>query len=124
MAVLSYSRYEFTTPHEDDEGRMFLAVPDPISKEPNDDENQVIVGEGDDLFTIAWRAYMEMLNTEIDLRPTGFFWVIAQMNDIVDAAAPLEVGSTLRVPGIETLQGEILDAPVGFTTSSEVISNS
>lgn len=114
MPVVRISRYEFATPHQDEQGRKFLDVPDPPIKKIRRDDTRVVVGTGDTLFTLAWRAYKSMLNREQDIRPTSFFDVIAQMSDVVDAAAPLPEGKEMRVPSVRAIQEEIRVPPPFF----------
>ena len=121
MPAVRLSRYEFAASEVDEFGRKFLDVPDPIPRRTFVDDDLPKVGQGDDLFTLAWTAYRSALDREQDVRPSGFFWVVAQANDIVDAAAPLAVGSRLRVHSVETLFGEILVPPPFFDQGDEEV---
>lgn len=119
MPAPRLSRYEFAPVEVDEQGRPFLDVPEPPARVSRNDDSRPIVGEGDDLFTVAWRAYKAMLDPEQDVRPTGFFWVVAQFNDVLDAAAPLAQGRRLRVPSVEALNSEVLVPPRFFAVDEE-----
>lgn len=119
MPAVPLSRYEFVQVEQDDEGRTFLQVPDPLPTRSFVDDQIHIVGEGETLFSIAWNAYKELLDEEKDIRPSGFWWVIADINGIVDATEPLQVGSRLRIPSVDTLLGELLVPPQFFTRNRE-----
>jgi len=109
------SRYEFANLHQDSDGNFFLDVPAPVTRAAFPDDAQVMVGEGDTLHSIAWQAYKRMLQrgtlADVDVGPSRFFWVIGQINGIVDATAKLANGTILRVPSVQTLVGEILVPP-------------
>lgn len=117
MPAVRLSRYEFAPIHEDACGRRFLDVPDPVSRRPSLDDIRHIVGEGDTLFTIAWRYYRSLLDRESDIGPSRFFWVIAQANSIVDVTAKLKPGRELRIPSVANLETEILAPPRFFDRS-------
>ena len=110
MPALRLSRYEYAAIETDEQGRPFLDFPAPLSIGSRRDDGRPQVGEGDSLFTLAWN----MLDYEQDVRPSGFFWVIGELNAILDAAAPLKVGQRLRVPSVSTLDTEILVQPAFF----------
>lgn len=116
---LRFSRLEFATPHQDEDGNLFLDVPDPIARRPSRRDKRVPVGTGDDLHKVAARAFRAMLDPEQDVGPSRFFWVIAQLNDVVDVTLPLAEGDRLRVVSIQTLTGEILVRPA-FSRRSTV----
>jgi len=105
------SRYEFAPVHEDEDGRTFFDVPDPLRRIVRKDDARVIVAAGDTVHRIAWRAYRVMIDPEQDIRPTSFFDVVAQMNDVVDVTEPLEPDKIIRVPSIQALVGEIRASP-------------
>ena len=114
MPALRLSRYEFAAVEKDDCGRPFLDFPRPLTIGSRSDDGRPQVGEGDSLFTLAWKAWRDTLDYEQDVRPSGFFWVIGELNVILDAAAPLKVGQRLRVPSTSTLDTEILAPPPFF----------
>jgi len=120
MPATQLSRYEFAPVETDDDGNVFLDVPDPIKKVVRADDLRTVVTEGDTLHTLAWRAYKALKDTEKDIRPTAFFDVIAQANDIVDAVEKLENGSRLRIPSAATVIGEIRTPPAFFSRSRVV----
>lgn len=112
-AIPKWSRYEFAEQHQDEDGNKFLDVPEPITRTTFRDDARAQVGDGTTLHGIAWSAYRAMLNTDRgqDIRPSGFWWVIAELNDQVDPLQPLPFGDLFRVPGIESLVSEILVRP-------------
>lgn len=116
MPAVRLSRYQFAAVHVDECGRKFLDVPDPISRRNRRTDITVIVGEGDSLFALAWRAFREMLDREQDIRPSGFYWVIGQINAVVDPTEPLPIGKSIRIPSVDVLNGEILAPPRFFSS--------
>lgn len=119
MAARRWSRYEFAQPHEDEDGNLFLDVPEPISMERRPGERRHTVGEGDTLWTLSWRAFKEMLDPgEEDVRPSGFWTVIAELNDVVDPLESLPNGKVMRVPGVEGLL-DVLAPPRFYQSSTE-----
>jgi len=100
---------------------MFLDVPDPIARVVRSTDIRGIAGETDSPFTLSWKAYRELLDREQDIRPTGFWDVIAQVNNLIDAVPVLESGTVniepgtvVRIPNIEALMGEIRVPPLFF----------
>lgn len=112
MPAVRLSRYAFANAFVDELGRVFLDVPDPISKGVLcRGASRRTVLESDTLWTIAWAAYESLLDREQDIRPTGFFDVIGDANDVVDPIAPLPAGRTFFVPTIEVLLGDVRVRP-------------
>ena len=120
MPALPLSRYEFASVHQDEQGRTFLDVPDPISRRPDRNDGRVTLGEGDSLESLAWSSYLPTLDRNLDIRPSGFFWVIGQFNDVVDATERLPTARTFRIPGIQRLSSEITASPQ-FYSPNEVV---
>lgn len=119
MPPCRLSRYEYAPVELDADGRPFLDVPVPVPKSILlRGAARVVVGEGDTLWTIAWRYYKDLLDRSQDVRPTSFFDVIGQANDVVDAFAPLELGRTFFVPSVEVLLGEVRVPPTFYRRSS------
>lgn len=112
MAAVRVSRYEFASPYRDEQGRIFLDVPDPLPKSVllRGASRRVVV-ESDTLWSIAWAAYESLLDREQDIRPTSFFDVVGDANDIVDPTALLPAGATFFVPSIEVLLGDVRVPP-------------
>ncbi len=121
MPALRLSRYEYASVEVDSEGRKFLDVPDPITKRNFGDDQFFTVGEDATLFQLSWKAYRSAHDPEQDVRPSGFFWVVGEANDVVDAAATLQAGKSYRVPSVESLFGEVLVPPPFFSQGSEVV---
>ncbi len=98
------SRYEFTLGIDDSEGRRLLTSREPFRFRSFADNRTHVVGDGETLFTIAGRFFRPRT------RAAGFWWVIAdfQPDPILDPTIPLEVGRTLFVPSLRTLDEEIL----------------
>lgn len=118
MPAVRFSRYEFAEPHEDECGRTFLDVPDPLPKRVRPDDVRVVVGLGDTLHTLAWRRFEAIKSEEEDIRPTSLFDVIAESNDVVDADQPLEPGTVIRIPSIRAVLEEIRVPPPFFRRST------
>lgn len=117
MPAVRLSRYEFAPVEEDDHGRTYLDVPDPLPRRVRSDDLRFVVGDSDNLWSVAWRAYEALLDREQDIGPSRFFWVIGEINDIVDGRAPIPAGTVLRIPSIRSLTEEILVPPRFFTAS-------
>ncbi len=124
------SRYEFAPIEVDTCGRVFLDVPDPIPRVVRPSDLRAMPGQGDTLFGVAWKAYRDLLDREQDIRPTSFWDVIAQVNNLIDARPilvngdlTLEPGKVLRVPNIENLTSEIRVPPAFFETGTVVVVN-
>lgn len=113
MPAVRLSRYEFAPVQTDENGRTFLDVPEPVKLSVRFDDIRHTVSVGDTLFNLAYRYYLPMLNTNPneDVRPSGFWWVIAEANGIVDPTDDLKIGTELRIPGLRTLENEILAPP-------------
>lgn len=120
MPALKLSRYEFATPHTDEDGNTFLDVPDPISKRSDADDFRMTIGSGDTLHSLAWKLYKATLNKKRDVRAVNFYWVIAEFNDVVDATEDLPLGATFRAPSLARLVGEIT-VPPPFYSRNEVV---
>lgn len=114
MPVVRFSRYEFANVHQDECGRTFIDVPDPLPKRIRRDDARIQVGLGDTLHTLAWRAYEAVKDEEQDIRPTSLFDVIAQNNDVVDADQPLSPGTIVRIPSVRAVLEEIRVSPPFF----------
>lgn len=118
MPAVRLSRYEFAPVEVDSNGRTYLDVPDPISRKVRSDDRRGVAGQADTLFGFAWKGYRQLLDPEQDIRPTSFWDVIAQVNNLIDAIPVLEDGEitlepglVLRVPSTEVLLGEIRVPP-------------
>lgn len=119
VPAVRYSRYEFAPVHQDELGRTFLDVPDPLPKRVRRDDIRVVSGAGDTLHSMAWRAYKSLLDTsEQDVGPSRFYWVVGENNGIVNPTKELPLGSLVRIPSLESLVGEILVAPRFFARNS------
>ncbi len=119
MAVVTWSRYEYAPVHQDADGNLFLDVPDPVDPGPRIDDDRKLVAEGDTLWTLAWRKYRAVLDREQDVRPSGFWWVIAEVNKVVDPFEPLTPGTYVMLPSVEALFGEILTPPDYYERNRE-----
>jgi len=126
VPAVRLSRYEYAPVEQDECGRLFLDVPDPIARTSRLDDARILTGEGDTIFALAWRAYESTLDREQDIRPTGFYWVIAQMNDFVDLDQVLSIpnASRVRVPSVQTLVGDILVPPRFFESDKLIVATS
>lgn len=86
------------------EGALIVSLPEPVDRLDLSDDITHKVTSGDTLMTIAARYYSPIY------RACQFFWTIAdyQQPPILDPLAPLEDGTTLRIPSLRTLQEIIL----------------
>lgn len=93
-----YSRYKDCKLLIDEEtGDKLLSVREPISvpSSPTDIYHRVKSNEVTRLDMLASEYYKNPL----------LWWVIAEANEIYDPFEPVEVGTLLRIPTIETLYG-------------------
>lgn len=120
MPALPLSRYEFASVHQDECGRTFFDVPDPISRRVDRDDLRTTVGSGDTVHSLAWKFYKATVDRRLDVRAVNFFWVVAQFNDVVDVTEDLPAGRTLRAPSLQRLQGEITVPPQFFSVDEVV----
>lgn len=93
-----YSRYKNCKLLVDENtGEKLLATRESLSiqSSPTDTYHRVKSNESDRLDIIASMYYKNPL----------LWWVIAEANGIYDPLTPLEIGSLVRVPAIETLYG-------------------
>jgi len=120
VAAVRLTRNEFAPVERDEEGNLFLDVPDPIPVVPRPDDLRRTIQDGDTVFSLAWLAYRTTLNVEQDIRPTGFYDVIAQVNGVVDVTEPLPTGKVFRIPSVQALTGAIRVRQSIRTASLEV----
>lgn len=80
---------------ETEDSLLAMREPTDVPESYNDIYHRVQSHEVSRLDLIAAKYYRNPL----------FWWVIAQANDIYDPLTPLEVGTLLRIPSIETLYG-------------------
>ena len=119
MPAVPLSRYEFVAVEQDEQGRTFLQPPDPLPKTVFQDEEFVTTREGETFFSLAFRRYRELADDLQDILPANFFWVLADLNDIVDVTKPIPVGTRLRIPSTEALLS-VYTAPPPFFSRNNV----
>jgi hypothetical protein len=116
---VSLDRDEFANVNKDDQGRLFLDVPDPTPKAVLlRGATRRVASQGDTLWSLAWVAYQSLLDPEKDIRPTSFFDAIAEANDIVDPLAELPFGKVVFLPSVEVLLGEFRAPPAYLPTTA------
>jgi nucleoid-associated protein YgaU len=111
VAIYRFSRYLRADPHKDSDGNIFVDFPAPIELEKDGEDDLIYqVKEGDTLFSIAYRFYEDtnFKSKGFEVRPSGFWWIIAEVNNIVDATQPLKAGTTLVIPSISRIQFEVI----------------
>lgn len=104
MAPRINSRYERCLGVEDDSGSLVLTDREPFSFDPNlPNTIQHFVGEGEDLWSIAYRYFQPIQNAE------HLWWIIAdfQPNPIQDPTIDLETGRMLYIPSIDVVKQRI-----------------
>lgn len=114
MPATRLSRYEYASIHQDECSRLYLDVPEPVVlKRSKNEDILYFVSQAESLHNLAFRFYKDMLVTNPlrEIRPSRFYWVIAQANDIIDPTAELEAGTQLLIPGLGVLNEEILSPP-------------
>lgn len=122
MAAVHLGRYEFALVEVDECGRKFLQVPEPISRRQFPGDERRLTREGDTFFNISAREYQELLDPAPDVRPEGFWWVLAELNgesivsetwlDLLETRLP--IAKRIRTPAVEDLLAEILVSPPFF----------
>lgn len=116
MPATRGSRYEYVAVYQDPQGRLYTDVPTPMDKTVLlRDASRYIAKAGDTPWSIAWKFYKATLDREQDFRPTSFFDVICQANDILDPFARIVEGKIILVPRLEVIQGEIRVPPPFFS---------
>jgi hypothetical protein len=98
-----HSRHRFTSAQTDADGRLFLSDRAKFGFVERADTRQHVVKTGDTIFNLAGRYYAAMP------RAAGFWWVIADFNDIHDPTLRLTEGTLLAIPSLRVLQEEILN---------------
>jgi hypothetical protein len=99
------SRHSQCIAYRDEEGRTLLTEREPYRFHDHGDTRVHTAAQGDTLFSLAGR-YFEPLP-----RACGFWWVIADFNDVVDATLELEIGRRIFIPSVRTLTEVILARP-------------
>jgi hypothetical protein len=103
MPPRQFSRYTFSAAILDDRGRLFLTEREPYRFRSLPDTRQVVVQQGDSLFSLAGQHFSPLP------RPAGLWWIIAdfQPDPIYDPTLVLELGRVLFVPSIRVVTEEI-----------------
>ncbi len=115
MPVVRRTRNEFAPVEQDEQGRTFLDVPDPPNKaDLCRGAHRYRAGDGETVFSVAWKFYRETLNREQDFRPTSLFDAIALANDIVNINEPLPVNKTLFIPTLDAIFSSLRIPPVFY----------
>jgi nucleoid-associated protein YgaU len=98
------SRHTFTQVVEDEAGSevTWLTEREPFGFRELDDTQTVQVLQGDTWYGLAARYYGRFT------RASGFFWAVADYNNVVDPTVPPEPGTTVEIPSIETLTTRVL----------------
>lgn len=98
MTVYKNSRYAKSTVIQESTGEMWLTTPPSIDPDDFDDNELYEIEPGDNLWTIAHHK----------LGASKYFWIIAEMNDIMNPFEKLEAKEQLILPFRQTLHEEIL----------------
>lgn len=107
MPPRALSRHSYTTGIRDRNGAFILTTPTIFAYRELDDNEEVIVGKGDTLQTLAGRKY-RTIDPE---RACGLWWIIGhfQQPPIFDPTIELEEGSSIIIPSVRTVQELIFD---------------
>ena len=105
MPVVAGSRYQYSDVHTDELGRLFGDVPAPATKRKFPDDVGVTIGEGDTLHKLAWSRFLSKLDPSKDIRPTTWWYLIGEINGVIDPLQPLPTGEVFRLPSVEVLDG-------------------
>lgn len=99
------SRYTFSLGVTNDAGRAALTDREPFRFRALPDTREHVVVQGDTLWHLAGRYFAPLP------RACGFWWVIADFNEVVDPTLALEVGARLFIPSVRVLTDVILARP-------------
>ena len=104
MPPRRFSRYEFTLGIRDEQATLFLTDREPFRFKGFPDNRVHVVKEGESLFTLAGRFFRPRP------RAAGLWWIIAdfQPDPVIDPTIPLEIGRTIVIPSLRTVDEEIL----------------
>lgn len=98
MSVYENSRYTKSKVIQEETGEMWLTAPPSIDPDDYDDNRVYKIEPGDNLWSIAYHK----------LGASKYFWVIADMNNIMNPFEKLKSGDVLILPSRQTLHEEIL----------------
>lgn len=98
MSVFEGSRYTRSKVIQESNGEMYLTIAKSIDPTEFDDNRLHEVRPGENLWNLAHKH----------LGASKFWWVIADMNDIINPFIKLESGEKLIIPSLQTLHEEII----------------
>jgi hypothetical protein len=109
MAPRVDSDYQYSRAFRDDQGNLYLEIPQPPIRAFGAADDVIhVVGPNESLHIIAYRYFNGMEN------PQRFWRAIAKYNGIVDASLPLQENSVLLIPALRTLRETILAPPADY----------
>lgn len=79
------------------EGELFYEIPEPLVLEVHESDITYRVKTGDTLRGIAFQLYGE----------ARFYWIIGELNRIIDPWEPLEDDTELRCPTLKRVREEV-----------------
>lgn len=111
MPPLVNSRYFQSRGKRTEDGVVYLAEPNELDPKELFDgsEDTHIVEEGESLQGIAARYWTTGDERPNDPGPESWWWIIAQLNDIMDATLTVEPGTVLLVPSLRIVKERILN---------------
>jgi hypothetical protein len=111
MPPLINSRYFTCRGKFDEDGTIFLAERDPLDKGEILDgtETTHVVTQGEDLWGIASLYWSTGDEGPEDTYPEDWWWILADLNDIMDGTLDLEPGRVIYVPSLRTVREKVLN---------------
>lgn len=112
MPPLLNSRYFMSRGKRTDDGVIYLADPEPLDKDVAFDGTEdvyIVEGSGETLQGIAAIHWTTGDEKPDDPGPESLWWIIAELNDIMDGTVTVPEGTVLLVPSLRTVREKILN---------------
>jgi len=104
--MFPFSRYQYCTELEDDDGNRYLDEREPFRYQELADNRLHTVKDGDTLWGLAHLYFAGFP------RPCGLWWLIAefQPEPIVDPTLRLQAGALMVIPSLRTVRMSVFNA--------------